>query len=193
MKKIIYIMGKSSTGKDTIYRELLNILKDKVKPITLFTTRPPRSTEVEGREYHFITKEELNKLSRDNKVIEQRVYNTIYGPWTYATIDNNIDPNVPHIALGTLVSLEKMRNYFGEDNIIPIYLEVDDDIRRERTLLRLCEFGDTSDSDEAIRRWEVDEIDFSKKKIAEARVNIIDNSTDDISVAINKILEYIDF
>lgn len=186
-------MGKSSTGKDTIYRELLNILKDKVKPITLFTTRPPRSTEVEGREYHFITKEELNKLSRDNKVIEQRVYNTIYGPWTYATIDNNIDPNVPHIALGTLVSLEKMRNYFGEDNIIPIYLEVDDDIRRERTLLRLCEFGDTSDSDEAIRRWEVDEIDFSKKKIAEARVNIIDNSTDDISVAINKILEYIDF
>ena len=83
--KIIYIMGKSSAGKDTIYK----ILKEKidVKPYVLYTTRPIRTGEKNGIDYNYLTNEEMEQYSQEenSKVIESRTYNTVYGPWTYAT------------------------------------------------------------------------------------------------------------
>ena len=79
-------MGKSSSGKDTIFSMLKqeNILK----PIVLYTTRPMRNNEVEGREYYFISEEQLKGYELEHKVIEQRVYHTVNGPGYYATIDD---------------------------------------------------------------------------------------------------------
>ena len=54
MGKIYYIMGKSATGKDHIYRALLKDETLGLAPLILFTTRPMRRGETDGREYHFI-------------------------------------------------------------------------------------------------------------------------------------------
>ena len=53
--KIIYIMGKSSSGKDTIYKKLKENLD--VNTYVMYTTRPIRKGEIDGVTYHYITDE----------------------------------------------------------------------------------------------------------------------------------------
>ena len=54
--KILAIMGKAGSGKDTIVRKIIkkNLIPNAV-PIVSCTTRPPRDYEVDGKDYHFIT------------------------------------------------------------------------------------------------------------------------------------------
>lgn len=51
MGKIICLMGKSSTGKDTIYKHLLSDRRLGLKKIVPYTTRPIRNGERDGVEY----------------------------------------------------------------------------------------------------------------------------------------------
>ena len=50
MGKIYYMMGKSSSGKDTIYKDIRKDLPE-LKTLTLYTTRPMREGEKDGVEY----------------------------------------------------------------------------------------------------------------------------------------------
>ena len=70
MGKIFCLMGKSSSGKDTIFKEINNDKDLNLKPIISYTTRPKRINETNGVEYFFINKDELNKFEEENKVIE---------------------------------------------------------------------------------------------------------------------------
>ena len=58
MGKIYYVMGKSSSGKDTIYKELLK-RHPKLRTIVPYTTRPIREGERDGAEYFFVDEERL--------------------------------------------------------------------------------------------------------------------------------------
>ena len=57
MGKIFCLMGKSSSGKDTIFKELKDDTDLNLKPIISYTTRPKRVSETQGIEYFFIAKE----------------------------------------------------------------------------------------------------------------------------------------
>ena len=59
MGKIFYVFGKSSTGKDTIYRNLMENKALRLRPIVPYTTRPVRAGETPGVEYHFTDEAEL--------------------------------------------------------------------------------------------------------------------------------------
>ena len=48
-------MGKSSSGKDTIYKKLIQNKNLALKEIIPYTTRPIRVGEQDGVEYHFVT------------------------------------------------------------------------------------------------------------------------------------------
>ena len=48
MGKIVYLMGKSSTGKDTIYKRLLDEMSQRLHRIVPYTTRPIRLKEKNG-------------------------------------------------------------------------------------------------------------------------------------------------
>ena len=54
MGKIYYLMGKSASGKDHIYENLIQETALDLKPFVLYTTRPIRSGEQDGREYFFM-------------------------------------------------------------------------------------------------------------------------------------------
>ena len=71
MGKIFCLMGKSASGKDTIYRQLLINEKLQLKKIVPYTTRPIRENERDGVQYHFVDEEALNKFEADGKVIEK--------------------------------------------------------------------------------------------------------------------------
>lgn len=191
--KIIYIMGKSSAGKDTIYK----ILKEKidVKPYVLYTTRPIRTGEKEGVDYNYLTDEEMKQYFQDenSKVIESRTYNTVYGPWTYATIlDNQFSSEKDLLMTGTLESYNALLKYFQNKKdieIIPIYIEVDDGVRLERALKREREQSNPKYI-ELCRRFIADSQDFSEENINKSGIKkrFQNNKLDD---CVNEIVDYI--
>ena len=134
MGHIFYIMGKSSTGKDTIYENLLGRQELGLKPLIPYTTRPIRAREQDGVEYHFTDEAGLLRLRQAGKVIELREYHTVHGVWSYFTVDDDhIDLNrEDYLGIGVLESYRKIRDYFGPDRVIPIYIQVEDGNRLER-------------------------------------------------------------
>jgi len=110
----------------------------------------------------------LNKLKDENKVIEHRSYDTIHGIWHYFTVnDGQIDLNkYNYIMQGTLYSYGQIRRYFGEENVVPIYIEVEDGRRLMRAIRREQKQKEPKYA-ELCRRFLADEEDFSEDKIAE--------------------------
>ncbi|MEE0421770.1 MAG: guanylate kinase [Lachnospiraceae bacterium] len=171
MGKIFYIMGKSSTGKDTIFEELLGRRELDLHNIVLYTTRPIRAKETEGVQYYFVDEDRLEQLLREGKVIELRAYDTVCGVWKYFTVDDGrIDlRGRDYLAIGTLVSYEKMRHHFGEDALVPIYIEVDDGLRLERALRRERKQSEPR-YEEMCRRFLADAADFSEGNLKSAGI-----------------------
>ena len=92
MGKIYCLLGKSASGKDSIYKNILSKTGDRFRTIIPYTTRPIRSGEREGVEYHFVSVPEFKQMEQDGKVIEYRCYHTVYGDWYYFTAnDGQID------------------------------------------------------------------------------------------------------
>ena len=166
-------MGKSCSGKDTIY---LRLLEEKTEGTPLFTavpytTRPMRDGEKDGREYFFTDESGLLKLREQGKVIEERRYLTCYGPWYYFTVDDGqIDlKDRNYLMIGTLESYCSVRDYFGQEKTIPIYIELDDGERLQRALNRERAQKEPK-YEEMCRRFLADNEDFSEEKIRSAGI-----------------------
>lgn len=171
MNRIFYIMGKSASGKDNIYRRLLEDESLNLHELVLYTTRPQRQDEVDGREYFFVDDSKFQELQVQGKIIESRSYHTIYGIWTYFTADEGQIQleKYNYIGIGTLESYEKMLEYFGTDVMRPIYVEVEDGERLMRALKREKKEAKPK-YDEMCRRFLADCEDFSEEKIAHAGI-----------------------
>lgn len=170
MKKIFYVLGKSATGKDTFYKEIQKHFSD-FKTVIPYTTRPIRDGEADGVEYHFTTGTELRELDKAGKIIEMRTYQTIFGPWSYGTInDGQIDLERHHyLMIGTLESYCNVKDYFGEEQLVPLYIEVEDGERLARALER--ERGQMEPKyAELCRRFLADEEDFSEERLIRAGI-----------------------
>ena len=169
--KIFYLIGKSASGKDTVYERLLGEKQLGLKPLVLYTTRPMRAGEREGREYHFTDQNGYEDLKSRGKVVEQRTYRTVYGPWTYFTVDDEqIDLTRSHyLAVGVLSSFLQMRRFYGDQRVVPIYIEVEDGLRLERAMGR--ERKQTVPKyEEMCRRFLADQKDFSDEKLMQAGI-----------------------
>ena len=80
MPEIAFLMGKSSSGKDNIFKALVGDKELNLKTVIMYTTRPMRAGEKEGVEYYYVDNEKALELEGGRiKVIEMRIYNTVYG------------------------------------------------------------------------------------------------------------------
>lgn len=164
MGKIIVIMGKSASGKDTIFKYLKE--KMDLKTIITYTTRPIREGERNKEDYYFVTEKEFYYFQKEKKILEYRYYHTIYGIWYYFTVDDgqiNLKKD-NYIIIGTLEAYEQIKNYYGKDKVMPIYIEVEDGIRLERALYRekIQKYPKYA---EMCRRFLADEKDFSEENL----------------------------
>lgn len=173
MGKMVYLMGKSSTGKDTVYKQLLQKKELHLNRIVPYTTRPIREGEQQGAEYFFTDDEGYRILEAQGKVIEERTYHTYHGLWRYFTVDDgNIDlRNKNYIIIGTLESFVKTAEYFGRDKVVPVLLAVDDGLRLQRALDRERR-EENPKYQELCRRYLADEEDFSEEKQKEAGITL---------------------
>lgn len=184
MNRIFYIMGKSSSGKDTIYKTLLKDME--FTPIVLHTTRPMRENEKQGREYRFVDRQCYEEMKSAGKVVEARIYNTVHGEWIYFTSRDSIDLEKGNcIGIGTLESYVKIRETYGEA-IVPIYIEVEDGLRLMRAIQRE-QLEPLPRYAELCRRFLADSEDFSDEKLETAGIRKRFSNNGDIEDCINEI------
>lgn len=191
MGKVIYLMGKSSTGKDTIFKELVERSGKKLQKIIPYTTRPIRVEETDGTEYHFTDEAGFLRLEQEGRVIEYRCYHTCYGMWRYFTVDDGsiVLEDCNYIIIGTLDSYEKTKEYFGEQKVVPVLIELDDGIRLQRALDRERS-QDNPGYEELCRRFLADSEDFSEERIAQTGIRRR-FCNDDLERCLKEIQEYI--
>jgi guanylate kinase len=164
-------MGKSATGKDSIYQELFARATLPVRKIIPYTTRPIREGETEGNEYYFCAENKVKELEAAGKIIELRAYDTVYGVWKYFTVDDGqIDlAHNNYLLIGTLETYRKIRDYFGKEKVCPIYIEVEDGERLMRAITRE-QSQNTPKYEEMCRRFLADASDFSEEKLESAGI-----------------------
>lgn len=168
--KIFYVMGKSASGKDTIYKRLRQSLPQ-MGTVVMYTTRPMRDGEENGREYHFTDREFLERVKKEGRLIECRTYETVCGPWDYFTVDDGqIElESGSYLMMGTLESYRKMREYYGAEVLVPIYIQVEDGLRLQRALDRERSQSHPNYS-EMCRRFLADEEDFKEENLADCGI-----------------------
>lgn len=192
MGRIYYLLGKSATGKDTLYKEILK-WRPKLRTVTMYTTRPIREGETDGVEYFFTDREELERQLASGKVIESRTYQTIAGPWTYYTVDDgqfNVADDESCLMIGTLESYEKMCAYFEAGKMVPVYIEVPDGIRLLRAVKRE-ENQKKPNYREVCRRYLADEKDFSEENLERLGITKRYQNTD-MEMCVEEILRDLD-
>lgn len=192
MGRIYYLLGKSATGKDTLYKEILK-RRPKLRTVTMYTTRPIREGETDGVEYFFTGREELERQLASGKVIESRTYQTIAGPWTYYTVDDgqfDVADDESCLMIGTLESYEKMCAYFDAGKMVPVYIEVPDGIRLLRAVKRE-ENQKKPNYREVCRRYLADEKDFSEENLERLGVTKRYQNTD-MEICVEEILRDLD-
>lgn len=167
--KIYYIMGKSSSGKDTIFKYLLNDSTLNLTRLVPWTTRPIRFGENDGVDYNFRTNEEFFKMKEENLIIESREYDTKNGLWIYFTPKENLEEKT-YMTIGTLESYKAMKNVYGDD-LIPIYIQLEDGIRLQRALTRELTQSNPKYA-EMCRRFLADCDDFSEEKLSDCNIDI---------------------
>ena len=192
MGRIYYLLGKSATGKDTLYKEILK-RRPKLRTVTMYTTRPIREGETDGVEYFFTGREELERQLASGKGIESRTYQTIAGPWTYYTVDDgqfNAADDESCLMIGTLESYEKMCTYFEAGKMVPVYIEVPDGIRLLRAVKRE-ENQKKPNYREVCRRYLADEKDFSEENLERLGITKRYQNTD-MEICVEEILRDLD-
>ncbi len=173
MGRIFYLMGKSASGKDSMFQKLLNQPELKLKPLVLYTTRPIRSGETEGETYFFTDEQQLYRLREEGRIIEERCYQTVYGPWYYFTAeDRQFETEEDLLGIGTLESYCRLRSYFGQEKLIPLLIDVEDGLRLKRAIARE-EQQEQPKYQEMCRRFLADCEDFSPEKIAAAGIDSV--------------------
>ena len=191
MGKIFYIMGKSAAGKDKIYSRLIGNQELSLKKLILYTTRPIRDGEKNGREYFFTDDRKLAELESQGLVIEKREYHTVHGLWTYFTADDgqaDLEKS-DYLGIGTLESFVKMREYYGEEAVIPVYIQVETGERLTRALARE-KTQDHPKYAEMCRRFLADEEDFSEENIYRAGIRKRFEN-ENLDICVEEIVKYI--
>ncbi|MGN0329203.1 MAG: guanylate kinase [Lachnospira sp.] len=172
MPEIAFIMGKSASGKDKIYKSLIDDESLGLSTITLYTTRPMRVGETQGLEYNFVDNDTALEMEDNHKIIEMRTYDTIYGEWKYFTADDGqieLGKGRRYVVIGTLEAYEKFCSFFGKEHILPIYIETDDGTRLLRSIHREQK-QENPRYEEMCRRFLADSKDFSEENIKKSGI-----------------------
>lgn len=149
--KIIALIGESGCGKDTLMKSVLE--EYDMHEIISHTTRPAREGEIDGKNYHFVSKTKFFDEIKNNNMLETSVFNN----WMYGTHKNALDINKTNIGVFNPEGIRSLLNN-PEVEVTVVRLQAGDKTRLMRQLNRELE----PNVEEIIRRYSADKADFSK-------------------------------
>lgn len=184
---LFFIIGRSSVGKDTIFRRLRE-MDPSLKEATPCTTRPMREGEREGVEYFFVTDEQFLKDKEEGKILEYRQYPSSHGIWTYYTRFSAVQGEGDYIISGSIDMFNKVYDVLG-DCVIPIYIKLPEVSLIERALAREKSRGEGADIVEMCRRFLQESKDYENYNF-NGRIKV-EFVNDDLAVCVEEIYNYI--
>ena len=161
--RIFCLVGKSCSGKDTLFARILERDPELV-PVIPHTTRPRRTGEMEGQNYCFVSEEQLRQYEAQGQVVEKREYHTVQGLWIYFTLRFPLDRD--RVLITTLEGARALMEAYGPQAVCVVYLHVDDRTRLLRCIGRE-EGQERPDYAEVCRRFLADQSDFSEERLAQ--------------------------
>lgn len=181
----IILLGKSCSGKDSICNELV---KRGYEKLITYTSRPPRPDEVQDKTYHFISKEEFERLISLGFFAEWTTYNTIEGVWYYGTAIDDLECENDRVLILNPSGYEQIRQF--NETVISFYIYSNLKTIKSRMAKRVKEKKGTKEEHE--RRLERDNIDFKCMENKVDRIIYNNDGLDTIESAVEKILSYIE-
>lgn len=128
---MLILLGKSCSGKSTIQRELINL---GMKPILEYTTRPKRTGEVDGEQYHFITERDFRELKRNGYFSVNVSYKVSNGErWNYGIAKEDLSDN--KVIITNPLVLGTIKNLTGIHPVV-FYIDVNENVAWDRLLKR---------------------------------------------------------
>lgn len=162
MKRII-LVGKGGSGKDHARK----ILEDKgFRYCVSHTTRPPRDGEIQGKDYHFISKDAAAHHFAAKGLFYEYV---IFNEWVYGTTKEEFLKS--NLFIMTPSGIAKLLPEDRMESLI-VYLDINEEIRRFRLLGR-------RDADTVERRLKADDGDFENFKDFDHRITDPEFSIDE--------------
>lgn len=150
--KIIALMGKAGSGKDTVLRKLMELYPDKLHEIVSCTTRPPREGEKNGINYYFLTVEEFTEKVLNGDMIEA----TMFNGWHYGATKSALDSEKWNIGVFNPDGIRCLQEE-KDIELVTYWISACDKTR----LIRQLEREENPDIDEIIRRFKTDKEDFN--------------------------------
>ena len=189
---MVILSSPSGVGKTTLTKKIqqkYNTFKISVS----HTTRSPRSNEVEGVDYFFVSKEKFKELIKKNQFYEHaQIYENYYG-----TLKKNVDEIILNNDIIFDIDWQgtKQLSKFKNLNLIKIYLITNNKKELKSRLIKRNQ--NTADEiekrfnsfDEDIKHWnDYDYIIINKNLDAcfKQIENIINNSKKKISISLQK-------
>ena len=148
--KIIALIGKAGSGKDTLLQRLLKD-NEAFNEIISCTTRPPREGEKDGFAYKFLTDEEFAARVIAGEMIEA----AIFRDWAYGTPYDSLNIDKVNIGVFNPSGIETMK--WNKNIDLQVFYVVCSDKKR---LIRQLNRESDPDIDELFRRYQTDREDF---------------------------------
>lgn len=179
MYKIIALMGKAGSGKDTMLHQLVEANPD-FHEIISCTTRPQREGEVHGVNYFYLTPEQFGDKILHNEMLEA----TCFNDWFYGTSYESLRSDIINVGVFSPTGIESLLAH-KDVEVEVFYIEASAKTRLIRQLNR----ENNPNVDEIIRRYKADEEDFFELNFS---YKIIPNEYhEDLQMGMNTILESI--
>lgn len=151
MIKIIALVGKAGSGKDTILHGVMEKFPDRFHEIVSCTTRPPREGEEDGVNYHFLSVDEFTKKLLSGDLLEATEFND----WHYGTLRSDLVEDKINIGVFNPEGILNLMESFGPELLVIEVLARD----KERLMRQLIRETDPN-VEEIIRRYHTDKEDF---------------------------------
>ena len=151
MYKIIALIGKAGSGKDTMMHKVLE-RNPNLHEIVSCTTRPRREGEVEGVNYFYLTPEQFGDKVLHDEMLEA----TCFNDWFYGTSYESLRSDVVNIGVFNPAGIESL---LGRPDVeVHVFYIIAS--AKDRLLRQLNREKDPN-VDEIIRRYKTDEQDFA--------------------------------
>lgn len=128
---LVIFSGFSGSGKGTVMRELTSRYQEQYALSISATTRAPRESEAEGREYFFKTREEFEKMIEKNELIEYALYVENYYGTPKAYVQEQLEAGKDVILEIEIQGAMKVRQMFP-DALLLFITTKDADTLKER-------------------------------------------------------------
>ena len=121
---LVILSGVAGAGKDTIKKELIKRMEN-VESLPSYTSRPIREGDIEGGTYHFVSREEFEKMIENQEFYEYDIHHNQYYGTSRKLLNDKIKSGKIIVKDIDVNGTEHLKELLGKDTkVVTIFLRV---------------------------------------------------------------------